>query len=236
MRKQARKNCVARRQTAGDVVDGTMLQNIYQHWHADWQNVPRGFELLRQEVVPLCRIRSYPYREDRVYFLWCRLVYVTYRVRKLRRTLAHGFAYLSRWKDLKWANTKRPAARRGGANALVGAATSVDGDTNTDLEAADPELNPADVIDAAGGKVAGKLVQAWCTITSLCLSTIAAQTLPAVYFLYDLSPITMEVSDAPTSLGHFLTRVCAVVGGVFAVTGMTDRWIHRAVNLMNKVD
>ena len=61
-------------------------------------------------------------------------------------------------------------------------------------------------------------------------------TLPAVYFLYDLSPITMEISDAPGSLGHFLTRVCAVVGGVFAVTGMTDRWIHRAVNLMNKVD
>ena len=30
--------------------------------------------------------------------------------------------------------------------------------------------------------------------------------------------------------------VCAVVGGVFAVTGMTDRWIHRAVNLMHKVD
>ena len=39
-------------------------------------------------------------------------------------------------------------------------------------------------------------------------------TLPAVYFLYDLSPITVEISDAPGSLGHFLTRVCAVVGGV----------------------
>lgn len=61
-------------------------------------------------------------------------------------------------------------------------------------------------------------------------------TLPAVYFLYDLSPITMEISEGPRSLGHFFTRVCAVVGGMFAVTGMTDRWIHRAVNLMNKVD
>jgi len=61
-------------------------------------------------------------------------------------------------------------------------------------------------------------------------------SLPAVYFLYDLSPITVEISDAPKSLGHFLTRVCAVVGGVFAVTGMLDRWIHRAVNLINKAE
>ena len=42
----------------------------------------------------------------------------------------------------------------------------------------------------------------------------------------------MEVSDAPASFGHFLARVCAVVGGVFAVTGMTDRWIHRAVEVI----
>jgi hypothetical protein len=56
--------------------------------------------------------------------------------------------------------------------------------------------------------------------------------LPAVFFLYDLSPVVMEVSDAPASFGHFLTRVCAAVGGVFAVTGMTDRWIHRAVQLV----
>ena len=56
--------------------------------------------------------------------------------------------------------------------------------------------------------------------------------LPAVFFLYDLSPVVMEVSDAPASFGHFLARVCAVVGGVFAVTGMTDRWIHRAVEML----
>jgi len=58
--------------------------------------------------------------------------------------------------------------------------------------------------------------------------------LPAVFFIYDLSPIVMEVSDAPKSLGHFLARCLAVVGGVFAVTGMTDRWIHRAAELMSK--
>jgi len=51
--------------------------------------------------------------------------------------------------------------------------------------------------------------------------------LPAVYFLYDLSAITVNIAERRRSVGHFLTRVCAVVGGTFAVTGMLDRWIHR---------
>ena len=159
------------------------MKIIYPLWYDQWSHVPKGFTMFRQQVIPLRAIRGYMDREYRIYFLWCRLVYVTYRVRKLRRTIAHGFAYLSRWKDLKWGNTKLPAARRGGANAQLGGATTVVGDTNNDLEAADPELNPVDVIDAAGDKAAGKLVQAWCTLTSLCLSTIAAQFLPAMYFI-----------------------------------------------------
>tara|TARA_B110000977_G_scaffold165743_2_gene213184 strand:+ start:14114 stop:15247 length:1134 start_codon:yes stop_codon:yes gene_type:complete len=59
--------------------------------------------------------------------------------------------------------------------------------------------------------------------------------LPAVFFIYDLSPVVMEISDAHVSFGHFLARVCAVVGGVFAVTGMVDRWIHRWVEAMGKM-
>ncbi|KAK3252848.1 hypothetical protein CYMTET_37876 [Cymbomonas tetramitiformis] len=56
--------------------------------------------------------------------------------------------------------------------------------------------------------------------------------MPAVYFLYDLSPITVNIAEKSNSVTHFLTRVCAVVGGVFAVTGMLDRWVHRAITLV----
>ena len=44
--------------------------------------------------------------------------------------------------------------------------------------------------------------------------------LPAIYFLYDLSPIMVAVKDGRGGLAHLLVRICAVVGGVFAVTGM----------------
>ena len=54
-------------------------------------------------------------------------------------------------------------------------------------------------------------------------------TLPAIYFVYDLSPIVVRIETRTRSLLHFLTRVCAVVGGIFAITGLVDRWVHRLV-------
>lgn len=41
----------------------------------------------------------------------------------------------------------------------------------------------------------------------------------AVYFLYDLSPITVTIKEERRSFLHFLTRLCAVLGGTFALTG-----------------
>ncbi|CAI5480062.1 unnamed protein product [Closterium sp. Yama58-4] len=46
------------------------------------------------------------------------------------------------------------------------------------------------------------------------------QSLPGVFFFYDLSPIKVQYSERYTSFLHFLTNVCAIVGGIFTVTGM----------------
>lgn len=56
--------------------------------------------------------------------------------------------------------------------------------------------------------------------------------LPSVVFLYDLSPITITITTQYRSLAHLLVRFCAVVGGVFAVTGLFDRWVHRLVTYL----
>ncbi|KAF9588950.1 hypothetical protein IFM89_017629 [Coptis chinensis] len=45
------------------------------------------------------------------------------------------------------------------------------------------------------------------------------RTWPAVYFLYDLSPITVTIKEEHRSFLHFITRLCAVLGGTFALTG-----------------
>ncbi|EIE27037.1 DUF1692-domain-containing protein [Coccomyxa subellipsoidea C-169] len=53
--------------------------------------------------------------------------------------------------------------------------------------------------------------------------------MPSVWFSYDISPISVTISEIRKSFAHLLVRFCAVVGGVFAVTGMFDRWVHRIV-------
>ncbi|MEW5317414.1 MAG: hypothetical protein WDW38_008711 [Sanguina aurantia] len=52
---------------------------------------------------------------------------------------------------------------------------------------------------------------------------------PSIDFNYDLSPIVVSINDHPPSLLHFVVRMCAVVGGAFAVTRMTDRFVHTLV-------
>nr|ACU19028.1 unknown [Glycine max] len=60
------------------------------------------------------------------------------------------------------------------------------------------------------------------------------RTWPAVYFLYDLSPITVTIKEERRSFFHFITRLCAVLGGTFAVTGMLDRWMYRLLETLTK--
>jgi hypothetical protein len=55
--------------------------------------------------------------------------------------------------------------------------------------------------------------------------------MPSVWFSYDISPISVTISETRKSFAHLLTRFCAVVGGVFAVTG--DPWArhHASINV-----
>ncbi|WOL08952.1 endoplasmic reticulum-Golgi intermediate compartment protein 3 [Canna indica] len=57
---------------------------------------------------------------------------------------------------------------------------------------------------------------------------------PAVYFLYDLSPITVTIKEERRSFLHFITRLCAVLGGTFALTGMLDRWMYTIIEAFTK--
>ncbi|CAK9176466.1 unnamed protein product [Ilex paraguariensis] len=60
------------------------------------------------------------------------------------------------------------------------------------------------------------------------------RTWPAVYILYDLSPITVTIREERRSFLHFITRLCAVLGGTFALTGMLDRWMYRFLEALMK--
>eukprot|EP00286_Rhodomonas_abbreviata_P003700 CAMPEP_0181346718 /NCGR_PEP_ID=MMETSP1101-20121128/33479_1 /TAXON_ID=46948 /ORGANISM="Rhodomonas abbreviata, Strain Caron Lab Isolate" /LENGTH=297 /DNA_ID=CAMNT_0023458853 /DNA_START=623 /DNA_END=1516 /DNA_ORIENTATION=+ len=59
--------------------------------------------------------------------------------------------------------------------------------------------------------------------------------LPGVFFFYDLSPIKATFQESSSSFLHFLTGVCAIVGGVFTVAGMLDSTIYTGQKLAQKM-
>ncbi|KAL5994882.1 hypothetical protein ACLOJK_024939 [Asimina triloba] len=64
------------------------------------------------------------------------------------------------------------------------------------------------------------------------------QPLPGVFFFYDFSPIKVDFTEENVSLLHFLTNICAIVGGVsisvFTVSGIVDAFIYHGQRAIKK--
>lgn len=60
------------------------------------------------------------------------------------------------------------------------------------------------------------------------------RSLPGVFFFYDLSPIKVTFTEEHTSFLHFLTHICAIVGGVFTVAGMVDSFVYHGQKALKK--
>ncbi|KAL1812147.1 hypothetical protein DCAR_0624343 [Daucus carota subsp. sativus] len=61
-----------------------------------------------------------------------------------------------------------------------------------------------------------------------------SQSLPGVFFFYDLSPIKVTFNEERTSFLHFLTHICAIVGGIFTVAGIVDSFIYHGQKALKK--
>uniref|UniRef100_A0A7S3ES13 Thioredoxin domain-containing protein n=1 Tax=Haptolina ericina TaxID=156174 RepID=A0A7S3ES13_9EUKA len=57
---------------------------------------------------------------------------------------------------------------------------------------------------------------------------------PTVEFRYDLSPISIVVSQESVPWYKFFTSTCAIVGGVFTVIGILENIIHQTSSAFNK--
>jgi len=61
------------------------------------------------------------------------------------------------------------------------------------------------------------------------------KTIPGLFIYYDLSPFQVHVSKNPRSTMHFITTCCAIIGGVFTVSGLIESWFFHLNNAKNKV-
>jgi len=60
--------------------------------------------------------------------------------------------------------------------------------------------------------------------------------LPAIWFKYDLSPITVKYTERRQPLYSFLTTICAIVGGTFTVAGIIDSLVFTASEFYKKFE
>lgn len=61
-----------------------------------------------------------------------------------------------------------------------------------------------------------------------------SRIIPGVFFYYDLSPIKVTFKEEHTSFLHFMTHICAIVGGVFTVAGIVDSFIYHGQKALKK--
>lgn len=55
-----------------------------------------------------------------------------------------------------------------------------------------------------------------------------------VYFIYDLSPIKVTYKEEHTSFLHFMTNICAVIGGIFTIAGIVDSFVYHGQRAIKK--
>lgn len=64
----------------------------------------------------------------------------------------------------------------------------------------------------------------------------SGRAIPAIWFRYDLSPITVKYHERRPPIYSFLTTVCAIVGGTFTVAGIIDSCIFTATEIFRKAE
>ncbi|XAR49448.1 hypothetical protein NMG60_11032663 [Bertholletia excelsa] len=55
-----------------------------------------------------------------------------------------------------------------------------------------------------------------------------------VYFFYDLSPIKVTFREGHTPFLHFVTYLCAIIGGTFTVAGIVDSFVYHGRKALKK--
>ena len=62
----------------------------------------------------------------------------------------------------------------------------------------------------------------------------SASNLPGMFVSYELSPMMVQYTEKSRSFSHFLTSVCAIIGGIFSVAGILDAFIYRGTAALKK--
>ncbi|GAB2219435.1 hypothetical protein Droror1_Dr00007070 [Drosera rotundifolia] len=72
------------------------------------------------------------------------------------------------------------------------------------------------------------------SVTEHFRSSQSGRYVPGVFFVYDISPIKVTFTEKHMSFLHFITNVCAIVGGIFTVSGIVDSAVYHGQKAIRK--
>ncbi|GAV61123.1 COPIIcoated_ERV domain-containing protein [Cephalotus follicularis] len=67
------------------------------------------------------------------------------------------------------------------------------------------------------------------------ISLVQSLDIPVAKFHFELSLMQVLITEIQ-SLSHFITNVCAIIGGVFTVAGILDSILHNTIKFIKKVE
>ncbi|XP_058219998.1 protein disulfide isomerase-like 5-4 [Rhododendron vialii] len=67
-------------------------------------------------------------------------------------------------------------------------------------------------------------------------SLVHSLDIPVAKFHFQLSPMQVLILENSKSFSHFITNVCAIIGGVFTVAGILDSILHNTMKFVKKVE
>lgn len=66
--------------------------------------------------------------------------------------------------------------------------------------------------------------------------SFTGHVIPAVWFKYDINPISVKYKERRKPFYEFLCMTCAIVGGTFTVAGIIDSLVFSASNILEKLE
>ncbi|XP_022879947.1 protein disulfide isomerase-like 5-4 isoform X2 [Olea europaea var. sylvestris] len=67
-------------------------------------------------------------------------------------------------------------------------------------------------------------------------SLVHSLHVPVAKFHFELSPMQVLITENSKPFSHFITNVCAIIGGVFTVAGIMDSILHNTMRMIKKVE
>jgi len=91
------------------------------------------------------------------------------------------------------------------------------------------EISQVDYVDQTNPEVEDTMMEAYQFRASQTIKTEPG--MPAIFFRYELSPIRIQYTMSLPSIQNYLVRVCAIIGGVYAVSSIIESALRNTLSV-----